>query len=213
MSSLSSTSFNNLFILSSNSPLYLVPATNDAIATDNILLFFKPSGTKSDTILLANSSTMAVFPTPASPINKGLFLVLLDNISIILFISLSLPTTGSISLLILFLFKSTAYSSIISFLLLLFFFAIKLFENSSYSASISTFMPIRILIATPSPSSIIDKNKWSGVTSFSFDSLQSIVAPSIILFKRGVYKNQSFVKVPLPTTLIISSLKVLYVIL
>ena len=37
-----------------------------------------------------------VFPTPGSPINTGLFFVLLLNICIALSISFSLPITGSI---------------------------------------------------------------------------------------------------------------------
>ena len=47
------------------------------------------------TILWARPSTMAVFPTPGSPIRQGLFLVLLLRIWIRRTISCSLPTTGS----------------------------------------------------------------------------------------------------------------------
>ena len=81
--------------LSSNSPRYLVPATRDAISRDIIFLLIRASGTFSSDINLASSSTIAVLPTPASPINKGLFFLLLHNISISLFISLSRPSTGS----------------------------------------------------------------------------------------------------------------------
>ena len=49
-------------------------------------------------IFSASPSTTAVFPTPGSPIRHGLFFNLLDNISIILFISFFLPITGSLSL-------------------------------------------------------------------------------------------------------------------
>ena len=46
-------------------------------------------------ILRANPSTTAVLPTPASPINTGLFLVFLERVCIILAVSSSLPITGS----------------------------------------------------------------------------------------------------------------------
>ncbi len=87
---------NTAFNLSSNSPLYLAPAINAPISNANIVLSFNPSGTSPFTILCASPSAMAVFPTPGSPINTGLFLVLLDSILITFLISLSLPITGSI---------------------------------------------------------------------------------------------------------------------
>ena len=60
-----------------------------------MILSFNPSGTSPLTILSANPSTIAVLPTPGSPIRTGLFLVLLDKILITLLISSSLPITGS----------------------------------------------------------------------------------------------------------------------
>ena len=80
---------------SSNSPRYFVPAITEAILRFNISLFFKNFGTLLFTILLASSSTIAVFPTPASPISIGLFLFFLARISMTLSISLSLPITLS----------------------------------------------------------------------------------------------------------------------
>ena len=65
MSSFSSISFNIFLTLSSNSPLYFVPATVLAISKLIILLFFKHLGTSPMLINLLNSSTIAVFPTPA----------------------------------------------------------------------------------------------------------------------------------------------------
>ena len=82
-------------ILSSNCPRYLVPATIRAKSKAIIRLFLRTSGTFPATILWASPSTMAVFPTPASPNRTGLFLVLLLSISVILCISSSLPMTGS----------------------------------------------------------------------------------------------------------------------
>ena len=93
--SLLATSFKTAFNLSSNSPLYLAPAISDPISRENIILSFNPSGTSPLTILSANPSTIAVLPTPGSPIRTGLFFVLLDNILIVLLISSSLPITGS----------------------------------------------------------------------------------------------------------------------
>ena len=60
---------------SSNSPRYFVPATKLAISSEIKRLFFKPSGTSPSAIRRANPSTMAVLPTPGSPIRTGLFLV------------------------------------------------------------------------------------------------------------------------------------------
>ena len=88
-------SCNTAFNLSSNSPLYFAPATNAPISKENIVHSFNPSGTSPLTILNANPSAIAVFPTPGSPIKQGLFFVFLDRILITFLISLSLPITGS----------------------------------------------------------------------------------------------------------------------
>src|SRR5215217_8055183 len=53
------------------------------------------SGTRSSQISCANPSTMAVLPTPGSPMMTGLFLVRLTRICMILSISWLLPITGS----------------------------------------------------------------------------------------------------------------------
>ena len=84
---------------SSNSPRYLVPATKDPISNIIILLFCKDFGTSFKLILLTNSSTIAVLPTPASPTKRGLFLFFLINVSIIKLSSLSLPTKISSGLI------------------------------------------------------------------------------------------------------------------
>ena len=93
--SLLETSFKTAFNLSSNSPLYLAPAINAPISSEKIILSFNPSGTSPLTILSAKPSTIAVLPTPGSPIRTGLFFVLLERILIVLLISSSLPITGS----------------------------------------------------------------------------------------------------------------------
>ena len=88
--------FKTAFSLSSNSPRYLAPAIKAPISSSQIVLFFKDSGTSPFTIRRASPSTIAVLPTPASPIKTGLFFVLRDKTLVILLISSSLPITGSI---------------------------------------------------------------------------------------------------------------------
>ena len=83
------------FNLSSNSPLNFAPAIISPRSKENIFFNFKESGTSSFTILKANPSIIAVFPTPGSPIRTGLFLVLRERTWILLLISSSLPITGS----------------------------------------------------------------------------------------------------------------------
>ena len=80
---------------SSNSPRYFAPAISAAMSSDNTRLFFKVSGTSPLTIRCARPSTMAVLPTPGSPISTGLFLVRRCNTWIVRRISSSRPITGS----------------------------------------------------------------------------------------------------------------------
>ena len=89
------TSFKTFFNLSSNSPRYLAPAISDAISSSQIVLSFNDAGTSPLTIRCARPSIIAVLPTPGSPINTGLFLVLRESIRVILRISSSLPIIGS----------------------------------------------------------------------------------------------------------------------
>ncbi|KAM3721369.1 Thioredoxin [Dirofilaria immitis] len=67
----------------------------------------KPSGTSFITILFASPSTIAVFPTPGSPISTGLFFVRLSDTCIVLLISSSRPITGSMIGLIVMTVPST----------------------------------------------------------------------------------------------------------
>ena len=110
------------FNLSSNSPLYLAPATIAVISKVKILLSFRLSGISPKTILWANPSITAVFPTPGSPIKHGLFFTLLHKISKTLCVSLSLPTTGSNFWSFANWVKSLLYWSNIGVLLLFFSF-------------------------------------------------------------------------------------------
>ena len=68
------------FMRSSNCPRYFVPATMSAMSSEITRLFASNSGTSPDAISRASPSTMAVFPTPASPTSTGLFLVLRHRI-------------------------------------------------------------------------------------------------------------------------------------
>ena len=69
------TSFNTAFKRSSNSPLYFAPATNALKSSSKIVLSSNDSGTSLRTIRCAKPSTIAVLPTPGSPIKTGLFFV------------------------------------------------------------------------------------------------------------------------------------------
>ncbi|CAB5569065.1 Uncharacterised protein [Shigella sonnei] len=63
------------FKRSSNSPRYFAPATSAPISSASTRRPFNPSGTSPLIIRCARPSTMAVLPTPGSPISTGLFLV------------------------------------------------------------------------------------------------------------------------------------------
>ncbi len=71
-----STSERTAFKRSSNSPRNFAPAIIAAISSSNRSLSIKFSGTSRATILRAKPSTIAVFPTPGSPIRTGLFFLL-----------------------------------------------------------------------------------------------------------------------------------------
>ena len=89
------TSSRTAFSLSSNSPLYLAPATRAPISREKIFLSLSAEGTSPLAILCASASTTAVLPTPGSPIRTGLFLLFLERILMTFLISVSLPMTGS----------------------------------------------------------------------------------------------------------------------
>ena len=72
-------SFSTAFKRSSNSPRYLAPASNEPKSKDKTRLPCRLSGTSRLIIRCAKPSTMAVLPTPGSPINTGLFLVRRDK--------------------------------------------------------------------------------------------------------------------------------------
>ena len=65
------------------------------MSREKMVRSFKPSGTSPRTMRCASPSTMAVLPTPGSPISTGLFFVLRERMRITLRISASRPMTGS----------------------------------------------------------------------------------------------------------------------
>mmetsp|Transcript_35842 Transcript_35842/g.89286 ORF Transcript_35842/g.89286 Transcript_35842/m.89286 type:complete len:295 (+) Transcript_35842:594-1478(+) len=80
---------------SSNSPLYLVPATSSPMSSTHTRLFSSIDGTSRLAIRCASPSAMAVLPTPGSPISTGLDLVRRARICTTRSISFWRPTTGS----------------------------------------------------------------------------------------------------------------------
>ncbi|TYZ57504.1 hypothetical protein PybrP1_004347, partial [[Pythium] brassicae (nom. inval.)] len=92
---LSFTSLSTAFRRSSNSPRYLAPATS-APMSRLMTWQLSDSGTSPITIRCASPSTIAVLPTPGSPISTGLFFVRRERMRITRRISSSRPITGSI---------------------------------------------------------------------------------------------------------------------
>ncbi len=88
-------SFITAFSRSSNWPRYFVPATRAPRSSCRSRLFTRTSGTSCETIFWARPSTMAVFPTPGSPMSTGLFFVRRARIWMTRSISCSRPMTGS----------------------------------------------------------------------------------------------------------------------
>mmetsp|Transcript_91133 Transcript_91133/g.162228 ORF Transcript_91133/g.162228 Transcript_91133/m.162228 type:complete len:432 (-) Transcript_91133:201-1496(-) len=83
------------FKRSSNSPRYLAPDSMEPMSISMMRLFCSISGTSPLTMRCASPSATAVFPTPGSPINTGLFFDRRARIWIARSISSSRPTMGS----------------------------------------------------------------------------------------------------------------------
>ena len=89
------TSFSTAFKRSSNSPRYLDPASRAPMSSAITRRSRRLSGMSPATIRWARPSTIAVLPTPGSPISTGLFLVRRESTWITRRISSSRPITGS----------------------------------------------------------------------------------------------------------------------
>ena len=88
-------SFSTAFSRSSNSPRNFAPAMSAPMSRESTRLCLRPSGTSPLTMRWASPSTMAVLPTPGSPIRTGLFLVRRCRTWMVRRISSSRPMTGS----------------------------------------------------------------------------------------------------------------------
>ena len=88
-------SFSTAFSRSSNSPRYFEPARSAPMSSAQTRLPLRPSGTSPATMRCASPSTIAVLPTPGSPIRTGLFFVRRDSTWITRRTSSSRPITGS----------------------------------------------------------------------------------------------------------------------
>ena len=88
-------SFSTAFSRSSNSPRYFEPASRAPMSSAITRRSRRLSGTSPATIRCARPSTIAVLPTPGSPIRTGLFLVRRESTWITRRISSSRPITGS----------------------------------------------------------------------------------------------------------------------
>ena len=188
-------------IRSSNSPLYLLPATIPDRSRTTTLLFLTESGTIPEIILCARPSTIAVLPTPGSPTRHGLFLVLLLNIWIRRAISFSLPTTGSSFPSAAIAVRSRLYWSsvgVVEFLFSFCFFCICSSSNvelESISAAERTvlysfwiFTPIvyNSLVPTQSVSRSIARSRCSVPACSSFCFSASFTACSLIFWALGL---------------------------
>ncbi len=80
---------------SSNSPRYLAPATMALMFSSTRRLSRSTSGTSPWTMRWASPSTMAVLPTPGSPISTGLFFLRRASTSMVVSTSFERPITGS----------------------------------------------------------------------------------------------------------------------
>src|SRR6266849_5599996 len=96
---LSISSFMMVFSLSSNCPRYFVPATISERSSERMRLSARNGGTSLSAIRCASPSTMAVLPTPGSPIRTGLFLVRRQRIWTTRSSSRSRPTSAPRQLL------------------------------------------------------------------------------------------------------------------
>ena len=93
-------SFSTALSRSSNSPRNFVPATRAPRSSARTRLSPSPSGTSRSTIRWASPSTIAVLPTPGSPIRTGLFFVRRDSTCMTRRISSSSPPDDRVELVL-----------------------------------------------------------------------------------------------------------------
>ena len=95
MSGFCSSSLTSIFMRSSNWPRYFVPATTPVMSRVMSRLLNKVGEQWCEAMSCASPSTMALLPTPGSPIRMGLFFLRRPKISTTRCISRSRPTQGS----------------------------------------------------------------------------------------------------------------------
>ena len=95
MLGLLSSSLSRARMRSSNCPRYFVPATMAVMSRLTTRLLKSMGDVLWPAMSCARPSTIALFPTPGSPMSMGLFFFLRPKISTTRCISFSLPTTGS----------------------------------------------------------------------------------------------------------------------
>ena len=145
----------------SNSPRWDAPASIPVRSRESIRLFNNGSGTFPWTMRMANPSTTAVFPTPASPISTGLFLFLRERICMMRSISFERAITGSSLPSCAICVRSVAYSLIA---LLACFSSSPSFLMPIFFLSTSDVIPFFAIscAASPSPSSASPSRMCSG---------------------------------------------------
>ena len=94
-SGLASSSFSRARMRSSNCPRYFVPATMAVKSRLTTRLLNSSGEVMCLSMSCARPSTIALFPTPGSPMSMGLFFLRRHRISVTRWISFSRPTTGS----------------------------------------------------------------------------------------------------------------------
>ena len=157
------TSFKTAFNLSSNSPRYFAPAIREPISSSINCLSLRDEGTSPFIIRHASPSTIAVLPTPGSPIKTGLFLVLRDSISTTRRISSSRPITGSILPFFTSSTRSRPY----------FLSGLRLFSSSLF-----------IIFCSP----LLSLSYLSSISLLTFKTLINSLATAELLFKRQIKK-------------------------
>ena len=95
MSGFCSNSLTSIFMRSSNCPRYLVPATTPVMSSVTRRLLKSMGEQWREAIICASPSTMALLPTPGSPMRMGLFFLRRPRISMTRCISAVRPTQGS----------------------------------------------------------------------------------------------------------------------
>ena len=171
---------------SSNCPRYFVPATISERSSARMRLSARKDGTSPSATFWARPSTIAVFPTPGSPINTGLFFVRRDRTWMTRLISASRPMTGSSFVSLAILVRSMPYFSsalkVSSGSGLVTRALPRIWPNASSSASAVTPAPASTVLASPPsaarPTSRCSVEMYSSPSCFALSDAVLIVRSS-----------------------------------